>query len=94
MLRPTEYSALNPKRSAAAVSTDWSTGAVDVIIAVLHDSANAWENGMRPSSPPSKLRNERPPALVVASHCTGVSGVMPSASRASAVTTLNVEPGG
>ena len=61
--------------------------------AVLHDWANASPNGTVPRLDCSKFRNERPPALTVGAHSTGVSGVTPWASSPVVVTILNVEPG-
>lgn len=62
--------------------------------AVLQDMANAAPKGMAPSASPSKSVNLLPPTVASGEHWTWVSGVVPWVSSASAVTILNVEPGG
>src|SRR5262249_55446299 len=94
VLRPTVYLALKPNSWAAVVRSAGARAAVDRMKAVLHDLANASPNGTVPRTKLSALWKTRPPALVSCGQLTGVSGVVPWASRALPDTILNVEPGG
>ena len=62
---------------------------------MLHDRANALLSGTVPRSNRSAFGTGRPPITVSPGHATGVSAESPACSTpASAVTILNVEPGG
>ena len=63
--------------------------------AVLHDLAKSVRNGTLPSAKSSEFLNERPSTVKVFGQATLPSRVTaPASSRPSAVTILNVEPGG
>src|SRR3954451_10622246 len=94
-LRPICQEPPSPK-SPAAVSRRPPESLLDKEMkAVLHEIAKSWLNGTVPATDsPWKLWNTCPPALMVGTHGTGVSGVTPAESSPSLDTTLNVDPGG
>src|SRR5438309_11954089 len=85
-----------PKPNCVAASARAVLGsfAASCTKAVLHEMANAWWNGIWPGASPSKLVNGLPPMVTCGGQVVGVSGLVPLASSAAVVTTLNVEPGG
>ena len=87
----------SPKPNRAAAATSWSPSSRSAACwtkAVLQELAKALENGMRPSTSSSKLPKVRPPTLASLGQSTGSVGRRPRSSRAPAVTTLKVDPGG
>src|SRR5512132_2257663 len=92
---PTDGSRPKPKRAAAAASS-WPSSRLAACCtkAVLQEVAKALENGILPSTSSSKLPKVRPPTLASLGQSTGSPGRSPPASRAAAVTTLKVDPGG
>ena len=92
---PGDGSRPKPNRAAAATSSSPSSRlAACCTKAVLQEWAKALENGIRPSTSSSKLPKVRPPTLASLGQSTGSPGRSPPASRAPAVTTLKVDPGG
>ena len=86
-----------PKPNRAAVATSSSPSrrlAACCTKAVLQELAKALEKGILPSSSSSKLPKVRPPTWASLGQSTGSPGRSPPASRAAAVTTLKVDPGG
>src|SRR5258708_1880462 len=62
--------------------------------ALLQEIWNAPARFSAPDASPSKLWNTRPFTVIAGGQGAGVEPVLPAASSASDVTTLNVEPGG
>src|SRR4051812_2921464 len=62
--------------------------------ALLHEIVNARDRSSEPDASPSKFRNFRPSTVISAGHGAGVEPLLPAASSAADVMTLNVEPGG
>ena len=92
---PGDGSIPKPNWAAAATSSSPSSRlAACCTKAVLQEWAKALENGIWPSTSSSKLPKVRPPTLASLGQPTGSAGRSPLASRAPAVTTLKVDPGG
>src|SRR5438552_13816350 len=76
---------------SSALAGNWSASPMN---ALLHEIWKAWARSRAPDASPSKLLNGRPSTVMVAGHGAGVDPVLPAASSAAEVITLNVEPGG